>query len=199
MEYFALPLQNLIEEFEKLPGIGGKTAQRLAFFILNQPKEKAKKFADAIISAKEKLCYCSVCQNISDKEVCSICDNPTRDHSIICVVESPRDVLQIERTNEFKGVYHVLHGAISPMDNVGPDDIKIKELIARIGSGEVKEVIMATNPNLEGETTAMYISKLIKPFGVSVTRIAHGVPVGGELEFADEVTLSKALKWRVEL
>ncbi len=199
MEYFALPLQNLIEEFEKLPGIGSKTAQRLAFFILNQPKEKAKKFADAIISAKEKLCYCSVCQNISDKEVCSICDNPTRDHSIICVVESPRDVLQIERTNEFKGVYHVLHGAISPMDNVGPDDIKIKELIARIGSGEVKEVIMATNPNLEGETTAMYISKLIKPFGVSVTRIAHGVPVGGELEFADEVTLSKALKWRVEL
>ena len=199
MEYFALPLQNLIEEFEKLPGIGSKTAQRLAFFILNQPKEKAKKFADAIISAKEKLCYCSVCQNISDKEVCSICDNPTRDHSIICVVESPRDVLQIERTNEFKGVYHVLHGAISPMDNVGPDDIKIKELIARIGSGEVKEVIMATNPNLEGETTAMYISKLIKPFGVSVTRIAHGVPVGGELEFADEVTLSKALRWRVEL
>lgn len=199
MEYFALPLQNLIEEFEKLPGIGSKTAQRLAFFILNQPKEKAKKFADAIISAKEKLCYCSICQNISDKEVCSICDNPTRDHSIICVVESPRDVLQIERTNEFKGVYHVLHGAISPMDNVGPDDIKIKELIARIGSGEVKEVIMATNPNLEGETTAMYISKLIKPFGVSVTRIAHGVPVGGELEFADEVTLSKALKWRVEL
>ncbi|MBD9009975.1 MAG: recombination protein RecR [Clostridiales bacterium] len=199
MEYFALPLQNLIEEFEKLPGIGSKTAQRLAFFILNQPKEKAKKFADAIISAKEKLCYCSVCQNISDKEVCSICDNPTRDHSIICVVESPRDVLQIERTNEFKGVYHVLHGAISPMDNVGPDDIKVKELIARIGSGEVKEVIMATNPNLEGETTAMYISKLIKPFGVSVTRIAHGVPVGGELEFADEVTLSKALKWRVEL
>lgn len=199
MEYFALPLQNLIEEFEKLPGIGSKTAQRLAFFILNQPKEKAKKFADAIIAAKEKLCYCSVCQNISDKEVCSICDNPTRDHGVICVVESPRDVLQIERTNEFKGVYHVLHGAISPMDNVGPDDIKIKELIARIGSGEVKEVIMATNPNLEGETTAMYISKLIKPFGVSVTRIAHGVPVGGELEFADEVTLSKALKWRVEL
>lgn len=199
MEYFALPLQNLIEEFEKLPGIGSKTAQRLAFFILNQPKEKAKKFADAIISAKEKLCYCSVCQNISDKEICSICDNPTRDHSVICVVESPRDVLQIERTNEFKGVYHVLHGAISPMDNVGPDDIKIKELIARIGLGEVKEVIMATNPNLEGETTAMYISKLIKPFGVSVTRIAHGVPVGGELEFADEVTLSKALKWRVEL
>lgn len=199
MEYFAAPLQNLIEEFEKLPGIGSKTAQRLAFYVLNQPMEKAKKFADAIICAKEKLCYCSVCQNLSDKEVCSICDNPARDNSVICVVESPRDVIQIERTNEFKGVYHVLHGAISPMDNVGPDDIRIKELVARIGSGEVREVIMATNPNLEGETTAMYISKLIKPFGVSVTRIAHGVPVGGELEFADEVTLSKALKWRVEL
>lgn len=199
MEYFALPLQNLIEEFEKLPGIGSKTAQRLAFFVLNQPKEKAEKFANAIISAKENLCYCKVCQNISDSEICAVCDNPARDHSVICVVESPRDVIQIERTNEFKGVYHVLHGAISPMDNVGPDDIKIKELMARIAGGEVKEVIMATNPNLEGETTAMYISKLIKPFGVSVTRIAHGVPVGGELEFADEVTLSKALKWRVEL
>lgn len=199
MEYFALPLQNLIEEFEKLPGIGSKTAQRLAFFVLNQPKEKAEKFANAIISAKENLCYCKVCQNISDSEICAVCDNPTRDHSVICVVESPRDVIQIERTNEFKGVYHVLHGAISPMDNVGPDEIKIKELMVRIAGGEVKEVIMATNPNLEGETTAMYISKLIKPFGVSVTRIAHGVPVGGELEFADEVTLSKALKWRVEL
>lgn len=199
MEYFALPLQNLIEEFEKLPGIGSKTAQRLAFFVLNQPKEKAEKFANAIISAKENLCYCKVCQNISDSEICAVCDSPTRDHSVICVVESPRDVIQIERTNEFKGVYHVLHGAISPMDNVGPDEIKIKELMARIAGGEVKEVIMATNPNLEGETTAMYISKLIKPFGVSVTRIAHGVPVGGELEFADEVTLSKALKWRVEL
>ncbi len=199
MEYFALPLQNLIEEFEKLPGIGSKTAQRLAFHILNQPIEKAKKFADAIVCAKEKLCYCKECQNLSDKEVCAICDNPARDHSLICVVESPRDVIQIERTNEFKGVYHVLHGAISPMDNVGPEDIRIKELVARVSGGGVSEVIMATNPNLEGETTAMYISKLVKPFGVNVTRIAHGVPVGGELEFADEVTLSKALKWRVEL
>lgn len=199
MEYFAMPLQNLIEEFEKLPGIGSKTAQRLAFFILNQPEEKARKFANAIISAKENLCYCSVCQNIADSEVCSVCNNPSRDRSVICVVESPKDVIQIERTNEYKGLYHVLHGAISPMDNVGPDDIKIKELMGRIGSGEVKEVIMATNPNLEGETTAMYISKLIKPFGINVTRIAHGVPVGGELEFADEVTLSKALKGRVEL
>ncbi len=198
MEYFAAPLQNLIEEFEKLPGIGSKTAQRLAFFVLNQPKEKAEKFASAIVEAKKSLCYCKECQNLSDKEVCSICDNPARDHSVICVMESPKDVLQMERTNEFKGVYHVLHGAIAPMDNIGPDDIKIKELMARIAGG-VQEVIMATNPNLEGETTAMYISKLIKPFGVKVTRIAHGVPVGGELEFADEITLSKALQWRVEL
>lgn len=199
MEYFALPLQNLIEEFEKLPGIGSKTAQRLAFFTLNRSEEEVKKFASAIINAKEQLCYCSVCQNLSDSEVCSVCSNPSRDHSVICVVESPRDVLQIEKTNEFNGVYHVLHGAISPMDNVGPDDIRIKELVGRVSGGDIKEVIMATNPNLEGETTAMYISKLIKPFGINVTRIAHGVPVGGELEFADEITLSKALKWRVEL
>ena len=199
MEYFALPLQNLIEEFEKLPGIGSKTAQRLAFFILNRSKEDAQKFAAAIIDAKESLCYSKVCQNLSDREGCGICDNPMRDHSVICVVESPRDVIQIEKTNEFSGVYHVLHGAISPMDNVGPDDIRIKELIARISGGDVKEVIMATNPNLEGETTAMYISKLIKPFGINVTRIAHGVPVGGELEFADEITLSRALRGRVEI
>lgn len=199
MEYFALPLQNLIEEFEKLPGIGSKTAQRLAFHILNQPIEKAERFANALVEAKKKLCYCKECQNLSDKEICNICSNPVRDHSVICVMESPKDVLQMEKTNEFKGVYHVLHGAISPMDNVGPDDIRIKELISRISQGEISEVIMATNPNLEGETTAMYISKLIKPFGVKVTRIAHGVPVGGELEFADEITLSKAMQWRVEL
>lgn len=199
MEYFAAPLQNLIEEFEKLPGIGSKTAQRLAFYVLNQSKEKAEKFAYAILEAKKSLCYCKECQNLSDREVCSICANPVRDHSVICVMESPKDVLQMERTNEFKGVYHVLHGAIAPMDHVGPDDIRIKELMARISKGNIKEVIMATNPNLEGETTAMYISKLIKPFGVKVTRIAHGVPVGGELEFADEITLTKALQWRVEL
>jgi recombination protein RecR len=199
MEYFAAPLQNLIEEFEKLPGIGSKTAQRLAFYVLNQPIEKAEKFAHAIVHAKKSLCYCKECQNLSDKEVCNICANPGRDKSVICVMESPKDVLQMERTNEFKGVYHVLHGAISPMDNIGPDDIRIKELVARVTSGEIQEVIMATNPNLEGETTAMYISKLLKPFGVKVTRIAHGVPVGGELEFADEVTLSKAMQWRVEL
>jgi len=199
MDYYVGPLQKLIEEFEKLPGIGSKTAQRLAYHILNQPAEKAEKFADALINAKKSICYCSVCQNLSDREVCSICSNPVRDKSIICVTENPRDVLQMEKTNEFKGLYHVLHGAISPMDNIGPNELKIKELMARITQGNVKEVIMATNPNLEGETTAMYISKLIKPFGVKVTRIAHGVPVGGELEFADEVTLSKALQWRVEL
>ena len=199
MDYYVSPLQNLIDEFQKLPGIGNKTAQRLAYHIMNQPKEKAERFANALIEAKQKIKYCKICQNLSDREECSICSNPARDHSVICVTENPKDVMQMERTNEFKGVYHVLHGAISPMDNIGPDDIKIKELMARIAGGEVKEVIMATNPNLEGETTAMYISKLIKPFGVKVTRIAHGVPVGGELEFADEVTLTKALQWRIEI
>ena len=199
MDYYVSPLQNLIEEFEKLPGIGSKTAQRLAYHILNQPPEKTEKFAEALINAKDKICYCRICQNLSDTEVCSICSNPERDKSIICVTENPRDVLQMEKTNEFKGLYHVLHGAISPMDNIVPDDLRIKELMQRISEGGVKEVIMATNPNLEGETTAMYLSKLIKPFGIKTTRIAHGVPVGGELEFADEITLSKALQWRVEL
>lgn len=199
MDYYVSPLQNLIDEFRRLPGIGNKTAQRLAYHVLNLPKEKAERFAGAILEAKDKITYCKVCQNLSDKDKCSICSNPSRDHSVICVTESPKDVMQMERTNEFKGVYHVLHGAISPMDNVGPDDIRIKELMTRIAQGNVKEVIMATNPNLEGETTAMYISKLIKPFGVKVTRIAHGVPVGGELEYADEVTLSKALQWRIEI
>ena len=199
MDYYVSPLQNLIDEFRRLPGIGNKTAQRHAYHVLNLPKEKAERFAGAILEAKDKITYCKVCQNLSDKDECSICSNPSRDHSVICVTESPKDVMQMERTNEFKGVYHVLHGAISPMDNVGPDDIRIKELMTRIAQGNVKEVIMATNPNLEGETTAMYISKLIKPFGVKVTRIAHGVPVGGELEYADEVTLSKALQWRIEI
>lgn len=199
MDYYVSPLQNLIDEFRKLPGIGNKTAQRLAYHVLNLPEEKAAKFANAIIDAKKKITYCKICQNFSDRDECSVCSNPARDKGVICVVENPKDVIQMEKTNEFKGVYHVLHGAISPMDNIGPDDIKIKELMSRIASGEVREVIMATNPNLEGETTAMYISKLVKPFGVKVTRIAHGVPVGGELEFADEITLAKALQWRIEL
>ena len=199
MEQYAAPLRELIEEFNKLPGIGNKTAQRLAFYVMNLPEEKSAKLANAIINAKKNIRYCSVCQNLSESEVCNICSNTARDHSIICVMESPRYIMQMERTNEYKGVYHVLHGAISPMDNITPDDIKIKELVARVAEGGIKEVIMATNPNLEGEATSMYISKLLKPFGVKVTKIAHGVPVGGELEFADEVTLGKALNWRVEI
>ena len=199
MEQYAAPLRELIEEFNKLPGIGNKTAQRLAFYVMNLPEEKSAKLANAIINAKKNIRYCSVCQNLSESEVCNICSNTARDHSIICVMESPRDIMQMERTNEYKGVYHVLHGAISPMDNITPDDIKIKELVARVAEGGIKEVIMATNPKLEGEATSMYISKLLKPFGVKVTKIAHGVPVGGELEFADEVTLGKALNWRVEI
>lgn len=199
MEQYAAPLRELIEEFNKLPGIGNKTAQRLAFYVMNLPEEKSAKLANAIINAKKNIRYCSVCQNLSESEVCNICSNTARDHSIICVMESPRNIMQMERTNEYKGVYHVLHGAISPMDNITPDDIKIKELVARVAEGGIKEVIMATNPNLEGEATSMYISKLLKPFGVKVTKIAHGVPVGGELEFADEVTLGKALNWRVEI
>ena len=199
MEFFAAPLQNLIEEFEKLPGIGTKTAQRLAFHVLNQPMEKAEKFAAAILDAKKSLCYCRECQNLSDREVCGICSNPARDHSLICVMESPKDVLQMERTNEFKGVYHVLHGAISPMDNIGPDDIRIKELMARIGDGSVQEVIMATNPDTEGEATAMYLSRLLKPFSVKVTRLAYGIPVGSHLEFADDATLMRALEGRREM
>ena len=199
MDYYVSPLQNLIDEFRKLPGIGTKTAQRLAYYVLNLPEEKAMRFSDAIVQAKKKICYCKICQNFSDSEVCSVCANPARDSGVICVVENPKDVVQMEKTNEFKGVYHILHGAISPMDNIGPEDIKIKELMTRVTGGEVREVIMATNPNLEGETTAMYISKLLQPFGIKVTRIAHGVPVGGELEYADEVTLARALQGRVEL
>ena len=199
MEYFAAPLQNLIEEFEKLPGIGTKTAQRLAFHVLNQPMEKAEKFAAAILDAKKSLCYCRECQNLSDREVCGICSNPARDHSLICVMESPKDVLQMERTNEFKGVYHVLHGAISPMDNIGPDDIRIQELVKRVAAGGITEVIMATNPDTEGEATAMYLSRLLKPLGVRVTRLAYGIPVGGDLEYADEVTLQRAMEGRQEL
>ncbi len=199
MEQYAAPLRELIEEFNKLPGIGIKTAQRLAFYVINLPKEKSEKLANAIINAKNEIRYCAKCQNLSTSELCNICSSPARDHTTICVMENPRDVMQMERTNEYKGVYHVLHGAISPMDNISPDDIKIKELVERVANDDIKEVIMATNPNLEGEATAMYISKLLKPFGVKVTKIASGVPVGGELEFADEITLGKALNWRIEI
>ena len=199
MEYFVPPLEVLVEQFAKLPGIGGKSAQRLAFHVLNSSEADANKFAEAIINAKKLVKYCNVCQNITDSEVCSICNNPKRDISVICVTESPKDVISIEKTNEYHGLYHVLHGAISPMDDIGPNDIKIAELLKRLESDEVKEVIMATNPTIEGEATAMYIARLIKPLGIKVTRIAHGIPVGGDLEYADEVTLTKAMEGRREM
>ena len=199
MSYYSPSIEKLIEAFEKLPSIGNKTAARLAFYILNVSKEETDEFISAIQNAKQNLKYCSICFNISDTDPCEICSNPTRDKSVICVVEDVKDVVAMERTHEFKGLYHVLHGSISPMNGVGPDDIKIKELLSRLMGGEVKEVILATNPRVEGEATAMYISKLIKPLGIKVTRIAHGVPVGGDLEYTDEVTLSKALEGRREL
>lgn len=195
MALFSASLTRLIEEFEKLPGIGHKNAQRLAFHVLDGTKEEASRLAEAIVSARENLKFCTSCQNISDKDTCDICGSSSRDHSVICVVQDPRDVAAMERSREFKGVYHVLHGAISPLNGVGPDDIKMKELVMRIDDG-VQEVIIATNPNVEGEATAMYLAKLIKPFGVRVTRIAHGIPVGGDLEYTDEVTLARALQGR---
>ena len=196
---YALPIAKLIEEFSKMPGIGKRTAERLAFYVLGCSKDDVRALAGAITEAKEKIRFCSVCQSLTDMEPCSICASKKRDHSVICVVENPKDVLAMEKTREFNGVYHVLHGAISPMDGIGPEDIKIKELLLRIGEGDVKEVIMATNPNIEGEATAMYVSRLLRPMGVVVTRIARGVPVGGDLEFADEVTLSRALEGRREI
>lgn len=199
MDYYAVPVAKLVEEFQKLPGIGHKSAQRLAFHVINMPMDKVQRLADAILDAKQKTRYCSVCSNLTDVDPCPLCSGTSRDPSSICVVQDPRDVVAMERTREFKGLYHVLHGAISPMQGIGPEDIRIKELIKRLGSGEVKEVILATNPNVEGEATAMYISKLIKPLGVKATRIAHGIPVGGDLEYADEVTLAKALEGRREI
>jgi len=199
MNYYAAPIAKLIEAFSKLPGIGSKTAQRLAFYLLDMPQKEAEELAYAIINAKRNVKYCEVCSNITDSDRCNICSDVHRDNSIICVVEDPRDVVAMEKTREYKGLYHVLHGAISPMDGIGPDDIRIKELLSRLGDGSVKEVILATNPNIEGEATAMYISKLIKPLGIKATRIAHGVPVGGDLEYADEVTLMKALEGRREI
>ncbi len=199
MSYQVAPLARLIEQFERLPGIGRKTAQRLAFYVLNLPEKEAKKFADAILEAKEKIHCCRVCQNLTDGDVCPICANEGRDRRVICVVEDPRDVMAFERTREYHGVYHVLHGAISPMEGVGPEQLRIKELLNRLSQGEIDEVIMATNPTVEGEATAMYVSRLLKPFGVKVTRLAYGIPVGGDLEYADEVTLSRALEGRSEL
>ena len=199
MSEYAPSIEKLIESFERLPSIGHKTAARRAFHVLDWNEEETNEFVSSIINCKKNLKYCSQCYNITDVDPCPICNNPKRDQSIICVVEDVRDVVAMERTHEFKGVYHVLHGSISPMNGVGPDDIKIKELLARLMEGKVKEVILATNPRVEGEATAMYLSKLIKPLGVSVTRIAHGIPVGGDLEYADEITLTKALEGRREM
>ena len=199
MSEFSPSIEKLIENFEKLPSIGHKTAQRLAFHMLDIPEEEAKEFTDAILDAKHNLHLCSKCFNISDTDPCFICSNVKRDQGTICVVEDVRDVVAMERTHEYKGVYHVLHGSISPMNGVGPDNIKIKELLTRIMDGEVKEIILATNPRVEGEATSMYISKLVKPLGVKVTRIARGIPIGGDLEYTDEITLAKALEGRNEM
>lgn len=197
--YNVVPLQRLIESFERLPGIGAKSAQRLAYFVMNMPRSQAEEFAQSIIDAQEKIHYCSVCCNLTDKEKCPVCMNPARDKTSICVVETPRDAMAMEATNEFKGTYHVLHGAISPLNGIGPDQLKIKELLARLSNSEITEVIMATNPTVEGEATAMYLSRLLKPLGIKVTRLAYGIPVGGDLEYADEVTLARALEGRTVL
>ena len=198
MEYFPAPLEKLVEQFARLPGIGGKSAQRLAFFILGLPEAEAKDFAEAILDARRSITCCPVCQNFTSGGLCPICSSPKRDGATVCVVADPRDVAAIERSREYNGLYHVLHGTISPLSGVGPDQLKIKELLARI-TGDVAEVIMATNPTVEGEATAMYLSRLLKPLGVKVTRLAYGIPVGGDLEYADEVTLQRAMEGRQEL
>lgn len=196
---YALPIAKLIEEFSKLPGIGKRSAERLAFHILKQPKERVEEFSKVLIDAKNKVTFCPVCQSLTDCVPCSICRNVKRNHNTICVVENPKDIIAMEKTKEFTGVYHVLHGVISPMDGIGPNDIKIKELLIRCEKEDVSEIIMATNPTIEGEATAVYISKLFKPLGIKVTRIAHGLPVGGELEYADEITITRALEGRHEI
>lgn len=199
MQYFPAALQELADQFARLPGIGGKTAQRLAFHVLDLPLEDAEAFANAILAAKKEVHTCPVCQNLTDRELCPICDDDTRDHSQICVVADPKDVIAMERSREFRGVYHVLHGVISPLNRVTQDDLKIRELLMRVGASDIREVIMATNPDTEGEATAMYISRLLRPMEVKVTRLAYGVPVGSQLEYADEVTLSRALEGRQEI
>ncbi len=196
MSYNVAALSRLIEQFERMPSVGRKSAQRMAFYVLNMPIDEAKAFANAIVDAHEKIHQCKVCCNLTQDDVCSVCGNDARDKSVICVVEDPRDVMAIERTHEFDGTYHVLHGVISPLNGIGPDQLSIKQLLARMNNDEVKEVIMATNPTVEGEATAMYISKLLKPMGVKTTRLAYGVPVGADLEYADEVTLSRAMEGR---
>ena len=199
MEYFPAPLENLVEQFARLPGIGGKSAQRLAFHVLELPMEDAQAFADAIVAAKKTVTLCPVCQNLTAGGLCPICSSPRRDESVICVVADSRDVVAIERAREFNGRYHVLHGVLSPMNHVGPDDLHIKSLVDRVAAGGIQEVIMATNPDTEGEATALYISRLLKPFGVKVTRLAYGIPVGSHLEYADDATLMRALAGRQEL
>ena len=199
MQYFPAALQELADQFARLPGIGGKTAQRLAFYVLGLPAHEAQAFADAIMEAKRTVHTCPVCQNLTDRQICPICDNDDRDHSVICVVAEPKDVIAMERSREFNGLYHVLHGVISPLNHITQDDIRIKELLQRVADGGVHEVIMATNPDTEGEATAMYISRLLRPMEIKVTRLAYGVPVGSQLEYADEVTLSRALEGRQEM
>ncbi|MCQ2478422.1 MAG: recombination mediator RecR [Clostridia bacterium] len=199
MNYNIVPLNELINQFSKLPGIGKKTAARLAYSIIEQPLESAKQFADALINAKEKIRFCNICFSLTDEDICPVCKSEKRDKSTVCVVEEPKDVLAFERTNEYYGVYHVLHGVISPLDGITPDKLRIKELMARLSDGTVKEIIMATNPTVEGEATASYISRLVKPMGIKVTRLAYGIPVGGDLEYADEYTLTRALEGRNEI
>ena len=199
MEYLPAPLEKLVEEFASLPGIGGKSAQRLAFHVLSLSDQEAQDFADAILEAKRTVTCCPVCRNLTAGGLCPICASPKRDPSTICVVADPRDVVAMERAREYTGRYHVLHGVISPMNHVGPDDLEIKSLVDRVAQGDVKEVIMATNPDTEGEATAMYLARLLKPFGVRLTRLAYGIPVGGHLEFADDATLMRALEGRREL
>ena len=198
MQHIA-PLTQLMEQFRALPGIGAKTAARLAYHVLDMDMERAQRLASAIVEAKRKIGFCSTCFNLTDTDPCAICTAEKRDHSVVCVVEQPPDVAAMERMNDYDGVYHVLHGALSPLEGVGPNDLRIKELVTRVGTTDVQEVIMATNPNVEGEATAMYLAKLIKPLGITVTRIAHGLPVGGDLEYADEVTLSRAMENRREI
>jgi recombination protein RecR len=198
MLYTSEALQELIEEFSRLPGIGRKSAQRLALFILKQPRDEVVKMAKALVGAKDRIRYCSTCYNITEQDPCIVCSSPKRDRNVICVVEEPNDVLALEKTNEFHGLYHVLGGSLSPLDGIGPEDLKVRELLGRV-SGEVSEVILAMNPNVEGEATTIYLTRLLKPLGVKVTRIARGIPVGGDLEFADEATLTRALEGRITL
>ena len=199
MSFFPASLENLVDHFASLPGVGRKSAQRLAFHVLGLPDEEARAFADAILEAKSNVRCCRICQNLTEGEICSVCASPTRDKATICVVSEPRDVLSIERGREYNGTYHVLHGVLSPMSHVGPDDIRIKELLTRVAENDIEEVIMATNPDTEGEATAMYLSRLLKPFGVKVTRLAYGIPVGSNLEFTDDATLSRAIEGRTEI